>query len=60
MAARDCLADILHEQGAYCGLCDYESRDCKDCERMLGQYADAILDRYLIVERPESWGRRKR
>lgn len=51
---RETLMMTLHVQGAFCGLCDYESAiyddrsdgvewRCEDCERTLGGYADAIL-----------------
>jgi hypothetical protein len=40
--ARRELADLLYEEGAYCGNCDYESR-CGECEEVLGRYADALL-----------------
>ena len=44
----------LHDEGAFCGWCDFEDAifedrsdgvewRCKDCERHLGNYADAIL-----------------
>lgn len=40
---RDQLADVLRDEGIYCGDCDYGSRDCPECGRMLGGFADAIL-----------------
>lgn len=40
---RDQLADILRDEGIYCGDCDYGSRECPECGRMLGGFADAIL-----------------
>ena len=44
----------LHDEGAFCGWCDFEDAifddrsngvewRCKDCERHLGNYVDAIL-----------------
>lgn len=40
---RDQLADVLRDEGIYCGDCDYGSCDCPECGRMLGGFADAIL-----------------
>jgi hypothetical protein len=37
----------LSQQGAWCGCCDFDG-DCSECDRVLGQYADAILP---IIER---------
>ena len=43
MSAREELAAILHDEGAYCGLCGWEEGECADCTKTLGGYADAIL-----------------
>ena len=43
MSARDELAEILHREGAYCGLCGWEEGGCADCTKTLSGYADAIL-----------------
>ncbi|WP_280466782.1 hypothetical protein [Nocardia cyriacigeorgica] len=40
---RDQLAAVLHNEGIYCGDCDYESGECSECDRMLASVADAIL-----------------
>lgn len=40
---RDQLAALLHNEGIYCGNCDYESGECSDCGRMLASVADAVL-----------------
>lgn len=50
---RDRLAEILHKQGAYCGTCDYESRDCPDCASVLEGYATAILAEFLVIPRTD-------
>jgi hypothetical protein len=57
---RDELMLILHSEGAYCGLCDYENAvypdqsdgvewACRDCERCLSGYVEAILAKYVVL-----------
>ena len=42
---REALMVALHNEGAYCGNCDYEGGidECAACRECLGAYADAVL-----------------
>lgn len=42
---RSQIAEALHEEGAYCGDCDFEDdwTLCVGCRGVLGDYADAVL-----------------
>jgi hypothetical protein len=42
---RETLMRLLHNKGAWCGMCDYEDGidACEDCRICLGTYAGAVL-----------------
>ncbi|MEV6555894.1 hypothetical protein AB0M22_09270 [Nocardia sp. NPDC051756] len=55
---RDEIAEVLYKRGAYCGDCDYETRRCRECDRVLEGYADAILAEFLVIPHSDLLGTR--
>jgi hypothetical protein len=45
LSLRDEIKAALSVAGSYCGECTFEPGDsgCPDCERVRGQYADAVI-----------------
>lgn len=53
---REAIVKALHDKGAYCGVCDYETAldgtpGCSECREVLNGYADAILALASTVDR---------
>ncbi|MGZ4621478.1 MAG: hypothetical protein ACXVGF_04680 [Blastococcus sp.] len=43
-AIRERVARALYDEGAWCGVCDYEGYDaCRECRAAVRSYADAAL-----------------
>lgn len=45
LPTREQIVQVLHDEGAFCGNCDYEDwESCDDCQRVLGAYGKAVLN----------------